>query len=705
MEALERRQLMAAVDWSVGFSGASNLVDQATRDKISDFVVRTGNEWAALIDQDPSRGNVTLQVIVVLDGSATGSTGRLSAKSLNNVQVGGTTSTLFDQRATAFARYGKGNAVGADIQLNIDPNYLASSLWFDPNPDARSTGQATPVPSGKIDAYSAILHEMGHAFFFNGLLDEQTYQPDDPQNPNDRSAFDKNVTFIGGDPFFTGSQAEAANGGQPVPLTRQNMYHFGNKTGAGTNLLSTLMNGNEFNFGQRYFIGNVERGLAQDVLLTGTRPPPVIDGTNDPTPVTFTLQQNASFNYTSSNNVVVTITQKGSRTTTVLTFAPGTSLTDPVGDPLAVEVTSSDASSSLVFDSGSAMQIGKLRVPGGRGIKAIIAPNVTITDTSDITGAMQLTLGQIKKTSLTVGNVMKNGVFSLGVVTESDVKLPMTKSVTLTRFTPVDMNGQKLAIAAAQSLTVTGDLAGRVEVSGLLPKITAGSMTDATVVMTGNGGTVSVAGPVTGTILSAAKWGNMAFGAAVSQSTITSTGTTLANITATGDVSGSLISARTAAGKVTLGGTLASSSLLAGTMVTSVTVGGAMTGSTVLGQTGLGTVSVSSSAGSRILAGFSPTGTLPTTLPTSLPAFTSAKASIKSVSAKQGTFSSTLIIAPMVGSVTVGNVATDNGGVKFGIVTKSLGGFVSTTPSMTLKKTSKATNAGTGDLVVAVLTA
>lgn len=699
VERLEIRRLLASVGWSVEFSGT---VDAATRASISDFVQRAGNEWAALIPQEPDRPNVQLQVLVTLQTVAGGSTGRLSAKSTDNVQVGPTTSTLFDQRAAAYARYGRTRA-GADIQLNMESAFVANTLWFDPNPGARGTPQAVAVPVDKVDAYSAILHEMGHAFFLNGLRNSVSYQPTDAKNPNDRSTFDTGITFVNGDPFYTGANAQAAYGNKPVPLTRGNLYHLGNASGAGSDLESLLMNGNTFDGGQRYFIGDLERAIAADVVAAGTRPVVDPQPTNDPTPTVFTILRNATFTYTSSNNVLVTIIQRGNRSSTVITFPPGTSTTQPVGDPTSVQVTSSDTASTLAFAAASDVQIGKLSVPGGRGIKSIIAPNVTITDTSDITGAMQLTLGQIKQTSLTVGNILKNGVFSLGVVTGSDLKLPVSRSVTLARFTPTDVNSQKLALGGSQSLTVTGELAGRVEVSsgGSLKSVSLGSVTGGALVMSGTGGTVTVAGGVSGSTLTAGKWGNIVFNGPVENSTVSSTGTTLGDVTAKANVSGSLISARTSTGKLVLQGTLSGSQLLAGGMIKSVSVAGAVTGSTILGQTGVGPVSLVSVVGSRLLAGLSVTGTLPTVFPTALPTFSSSKAAIGNVSIA-GAFSSTLIVAPRVGAVTVGNTTTDNGGTKFGVATKGLGLFASLTPAVSVAKGTKATNVSSGDLVVSV---
>ena len=62
------------------------------------------------------------------------------------------------------------NGAGADIEVSLPPNYLANSLWLDPDPVTR----AAQVAAGKFDAVSFFLHEVGHALGFNGRGDAAT---------------------------------------------------------------------------------------------------------------------------------------------------------------------------------------------------------------------------------------------------------------------------------------------------------------------------------------------------------------------------------------------------------------------------------------------------------------------------------------------------------------------------------------------------
>jgi hypothetical protein len=153
------------------------------------------------------------------------------------------------------------NGSATDFNLYPNPTYFTQELWLDPNPVARTA----PVPLNRTDAVSVILHEMGHGLAFNGWRDYTTAA----LPSNYQSTFDEYVTSSGGVNYFNGPEAMALYGG-PVPLTSQNLFHFGNDPNAvpalpGGNLVPDLMNGVVFYRGTRYNISDLDVAVLKDV--------------------------------------------------------------------------------------------------------------------------------------------------------------------------------------------------------------------------------------------------------------------------------------------------------------------------------------------------------------------------------------------------------------------------------------------------------
>jgi len=156
------------------------------------------------------------------------------------------------------------NGDSPDALLYVGLNYLQNVLWYDPT--GGSAGST--IPSNKVDAYSAIMHEFGHIWGFNGWRDGSTgLLPGDYQ-----STFDSLVTLDASAPggptlFFTGAHAEAVYGG-PVPLTFGNYGHLSNPGARdGNDLLNDLMNGVAFNTGRHYNISALDIAVLQDTGL------------------------------------------------------------------------------------------------------------------------------------------------------------------------------------------------------------------------------------------------------------------------------------------------------------------------------------------------------------------------------------------------------------------------------------------------------
>ncbi|MDX2147104.1 MAG: hypothetical protein SFZ23_06235 [Planctomycetota bacterium] len=150
------------------------------------------------------------------------------------------------------------NGTAPDVELRLNPDYVANEFWFDPDPAARTA----PVPSDRLDAVSVMLHELGHALVYNGFINDfdGTY-PD-----AFRSTFDYLTEFSGEHFFHVGTQCQGHYGG-PVPLTFGLTDHWGNFGGPGEDLIFELMNGLVFFFGRRYHVSDLDRAVIVDCGL------------------------------------------------------------------------------------------------------------------------------------------------------------------------------------------------------------------------------------------------------------------------------------------------------------------------------------------------------------------------------------------------------------------------------------------------------
>jgi hypothetical protein len=151
------------------------------------------------------------------------------------------------------------NGTQPDITLWVDPDYLNNEMWLDPQPYQRTAD----VPYNRLDGVSVFLHELGHAFGFNGYW------------PNRNVAlpagwigvYDKFIQIdSNGKAWFNGANTKAAYGNKLIPLCTENNYHMGNiATSATDGLAYTLMTGNYFMYDRRYNIGKMELAVLKDL--------------------------------------------------------------------------------------------------------------------------------------------------------------------------------------------------------------------------------------------------------------------------------------------------------------------------------------------------------------------------------------------------------------------------------------------------------
>jgi len=113
-----------------------------------------------------------------------------------------------------------------EARTGNDPNGSRPDIFVTLNIDAFtdgtffigdfSNGNFPSLPSGRIDLFSTMVHELAHGFGFLSFLD---------RNNNDRSNFDLFVDELNGQFFFDGAEARVANGG-PVRLTNGDPSHI-----------------------------------------------------------------------------------------------------------------------------------------------------------------------------------------------------------------------------------------------------------------------------------------------------------------------------------------------------------------------------------------------------------------------------------------------------------------------------------------------
>ena len=171
---------------------------------------------------------------------------------------------LSEEGAAQILRTGNDpNGNAPDIEIYFDPAYFRT-LWFDPDPRKRNA----PLPerhAQMLDAFSVILHELGHAFGFNGFRNPQS-----GALPGEfLSVYDRWVTFDGKNFFFNGPGAVKLYGG-PVPLarTRNNYHHVAEETATtDPQLRADLMNGITLEWSRRYSISPLDIAILTDCGL------------------------------------------------------------------------------------------------------------------------------------------------------------------------------------------------------------------------------------------------------------------------------------------------------------------------------------------------------------------------------------------------------------------------------------------------------
>jgi hypothetical protein len=231
-------------------------------------LLAAAREWAGHVRVKPC----TIDIVFRVDANA--NAGRGSGRSLTTARLANEKQgdkLVLEQGWASEMRTGTdpNGPAEPDVEVVLAPDYLRT-LWWDPHPDQRRD----PVPGGKLDAQSVVLHELGHALAFNGWIDPQTGELAGQY----ASSYDRHVRYDTKAGFtFHGPEAVRAWGG-PVPLARvnNNYHHVGDKPlgGRDADLTSDLMNGVVLEYGRRYWVGRLDLAILADCGIPLVAPDP-----------------------------------------------------------------------------------------------------------------------------------------------------------------------------------------------------------------------------------------------------------------------------------------------------------------------------------------------------------------------------------------------------------------------------------------------
>lgn len=157
------------------------------------------------------------------------------------------------------------NGADFDIVITLPPEYLAKTLWLDPDPLTRAAPH-----TGNFDAVSFFLHELGHGLGFVGYGEGNT----GVVTGKFVTTYDFYVTTLNGAPVFNGPNAMAVYGG-PIPLSTgifNNYKHYGKVSADGLDL--NLMEGSTYApSGVRWYLDAIDLAIFRDIgLITVDKP-------------------------------------------------------------------------------------------------------------------------------------------------------------------------------------------------------------------------------------------------------------------------------------------------------------------------------------------------------------------------------------------------------------------------------------------------
>lgn len=233
---------------------AANLGDLSAgeRQAILDTLNAAGEIWSWYL----APAGVTLEMKVIVDDAQFGA-GVLAVGGPNAVVNTGT----FDDGVPVYEmgpdyelRTGVDpNGATADLSMGLTVSSIRNLLYF--RPGVTATTDTVVIPSGRYDALTVFLHEIGHGL---GIISYSKSMSDAMFNTR-RSVFDSFITSNN----FTGGNFNAAAGGQSILLDAASISHFSEGENGRFDLMSSGLANTEI---ER--VSLLDLGILMDLGLT-----------------------------------------------------------------------------------------------------------------------------------------------------------------------------------------------------------------------------------------------------------------------------------------------------------------------------------------------------------------------------------------------------------------------------------------------------
>jgi RHS repeat-associated protein len=437
--------------------------------------------------------------------------------------------------------------------------------------------------------------------------------------------------------------------------------------------------------------------------------------------LTVSAGKPARFTDAAGRPVIVTLSGPGTGTLSFITTGSG--------DPVSFTLTGTTAATRVaVSAAGKPGTLTLADVSATGSLASFTAPTANLIGSFAVTG----TLGSLSldnatdaPATITVGGAAVATAFRFGALT--DVALTTAapiKSLSVASWTDGPFHADAITAPSIGTLSAAGNFDPTITLSGsgldLRSATVRGAVTGGTWTLTGSADAISIRGADSGS-LTATSVRSLHVGGDLTGSTLSLTGTgakaiDLASLTVTGSVDGSAITAGASIGSVSVGGavtggtwtltgsadaisirgsdagSLSASSVrslhvggsltgsnlsLTGTGtnaidLTSLTVTGSVTDSVITAAASIGAATVGGMSGSTLFAGVT-AGT--TGLPTAASELTAGTAIRSFDDLGRSPFADSDVAAYTIGSATLRDVTTDNGGTIFGVAGHAVGVF------------------------------
>ena len=241
----------------MAFKSTLTLVDSAAHGYDAALLADASAAVAQWSHNLYGRGTIDIQITI----SNTTSIGTANGGPMTSISIGQDGSTAI-YRGGAEHELLTGidvNGSSPDIVIAIDPAYIDSYIFIDPDP-----AHPSPLPQDKLSAIQILEHEIGHGLGVAGFRDDDTGALNGYASPWDHLV----RLHADGSADFAGSATQAVNGGA-VPITTEKngeqYYHVG--TSPSDPISADLLAGYANPLGTRLDVSNLDLAILHDLGL------------------------------------------------------------------------------------------------------------------------------------------------------------------------------------------------------------------------------------------------------------------------------------------------------------------------------------------------------------------------------------------------------------------------------------------------------